>query len=371
MRIGLLLPTILASQKFSKDRIFAPLNASVDLADGLIDKGHQVFFYTASDVNSKAQIISGDDRLIENNPIYYQFRFRSEEEKKFATAEIIKRDFEYDLTQRCYKDALEGKLDVVHSYHDFGAHYFDQLTNFPTIYTLHDPLPQTADTLEYLRFSKFTHHNFVSISNSQRKSILSLNFINTVYHGLNLKNYEFDDSPDDYFIYFGRLIEDKGADIAIKLSLELGIPLHLATSLSISNRNVSFYKEKIEPFIDGEKIVLRGYLERKDKSDFIKKAKAFIFPLRWEEPFGLTIIEAMACGTPVIAYNRGSISELIKDGVTGFVVDPKKGEDGLRDAISRIDEIDRNKCRQWVEDNFTLEKMINSYEKIYQEVINK
>jgi UDP:flavonoid glycosyltransferase YjiC (YdhE family) len=185
MRIGLLLPSIFGANRYLKGRIFAPLSPAVALADKLVEKGHEVFFYGSRDVQTKAQIVPGDWELTDSDPFYFLFRNRDPQEQKYSTMEIIKRDFEYDLTMRAYDDAVnKKKLDIIHSYHDFGAHYFNELTHFPTVYTLHDPLPQVKDTIEYHRLSKFPNHNYVSISDSQRKGIVNLNFAGTVYHGL-------------------------------------------------------------------------------------------------------------------------------------------------------------------------------------------
>lgn len=382
MRIGFLLPSIFSSNRYLKDRIFAPLTPALELVDSLVEKGHDVRFYTSRDVKTKAKIIPGDNNLTDKDLQYYLFRYRSEDEQKYSTAEIIKRDFEYGLTLEAYKDAREGKLDIIHSYHDFGAHYFNELTGFPTVYTLHDPLPSQDNTVEYYRFSQFRNHNFVSISNSQREGIINLNFVATVYHGLKLSDFEFSDKPENDLIYFGRIIEDKGTDTAIEIALEAEMPFFIATSMVRANRNQEFYDKKIAPFIDGKKVSLIGYLQGKEKSDFIKKGKAFIFPLRWSEPFGLTLIESMACGTPVIAYNRGSVSEIVRDGLTGFIIEPedskedskwaikKKGKEGFLEAIKRIGEIDRKNCRKHVEENFTTEKMTEEYEKVYRKILN-
>ena len=375
------MPSIFGAERYLKGRIFAPLTPAVALADKLVEKGHDVYFYGSKDIKTKAKVISGDSRLTDSDPFYYQFRYRDPQEQRYSTPEIIKRDFEYDLTMQAYKDALDKKLDIIHSYHDFGSHYFNELTNFPTVYTLHDPLPQREDTIEYLRFSKFPNHNYISISNSQRRGKVNLNFVATIYHGIDLGDYEFNSEPGDHLIYFGRILEDKGLDIAIKVALSLGIPLHVATSSVRANKSAEYYDKKIAPFIDGRNVILDGFILGEEKSDFIKKGKAFIFPLRWEEPFGLTLIESMACGTPVIAYNRGSVSELVRDGVTGFVIEPedsqneskfvikKKGEEGLEEAVKRIKEIDRMACRRHIEDNFAIEKMTEGYEGVYKKIL--
>jgi glycosyltransferase involved in cell wall biosynthesis len=366
MKIGVLLPTVLASNKYSKDRIFAPKEILATLVNKLTEKGHRVFLYASKDISVNATVIPGDERLTDTDLLYYQFRYRDPAEKKYTTIEVVKRDFEYDLTTKAYKDALAGKLDIIHSYHDFGAHYFNELTQFPTVYTLHDPLPKSTDTVEYLRYSKFLHHHYISISNSQRRGAVNLNFVKTIYHGIDIENYQFDNDPDDYFIHFGRFIEDKGTDLAIQAALEMNISLRLATSTSSANRSSDYFDAKIAPFINNKNIVLEGYLKDKEKLNYISKAKAFIFPLRWDEPFGLTVIESMVCGTPVVTFNHGSMPELVKDGVSGFVVDYREGIQGIKNALKKIDTIDRKACRQWVLDNFTSDKMADNYLEVYR-----
>lgn len=384
MKIGLLLPSVLASSAYAPGRIFAPLPVAVDLANGLVDKGHTVFFYTAADVKTKATIVPGDMELIAEKLSYYQFRNRDESEQKHTTTEIIKRDFENELTTRAYEDAQAGKIDIVHSYHDFSAHYFDTLTHMPTVYTLHNPLPQSKDTIEYERFKLFQNHNYVSISNNQRRSVLNLHFVATVYHGIAVTDFAFAQKPEERVIYLGRLLEDKGADIAITVARQAGLPLHIATSLDGSNRSGEYFDEKIKPFVDEEHVVMEGFMEHAALGEFIGAGKAFVFPLQWEEPFGLVMVESMACGTPVVVYNRGSAAEIVKDGVTGFIVDPddtdrpgkgswiikKQGIDGLVEAVRRIGEIDRAACRKHVEENFTIEKMVSGYEDVYKKILN-
>ncbi|MDP1722550.1 MAG: glycosyltransferase [Candidatus Gottesmanbacteria bacterium] len=384
MKIGMLLPSIYATKRYGEGRIFAPLPLAIQLADSLVDRGHTVRFYSASEVVTKAQLVSGDSELVAHDPYYYQFRYREAAEQKFAAFEILKRDFEYDLTLKAYNDARDGKLDIIHSYHDFGAHYLNELTSFPTVYTIHDPLPQLPTTLEYFRYHRFLHHNYLSISDSQRHSIIPMNFIATIYHGLALDEYDVDLTPDNHLIYFGRVMEDKGADIAIEVAHAAGLPLHVATSSIRGNQSQEFYDTKIAPHIDGTSVCLSGYLAGKEKSDFIKKGKAFIMPLRWEEPFGMVMIEAMACGTPVIAYNRGSAAEIVNDGVTGFIIDPdetgawrnkgswvikKTGVEGLVEAVKRIGEIDRMACRRHVEEHFTISRMVTDHEAVYEKLL--
>jgi glycosyltransferase involved in cell wall biosynthesis len=383
MRIGLLLPSIYMHKRWGEGRIFAPGSLAIALADGLVESGNKVFFYTSPDVQTKAKIIPGDLDLLVKDFEYFLFRNRSEEDKKYTTIEIRKRDYEFDLTTKAYKDAEDGKLDIIHSYHDFGAHYFSELTKFPTVFTLHDPIPKEGDlTVEYFRMKRFAHHNFVSISDNQRVGI-PMNFIGTVYHGIHLENYDFGEGKGGYLIHFGRLLEDKGAHTAIEVAKIAKVPLKIATSFQRANMAEKYYLEKIKPHVDGVHVSEIGFMKGKEKSEYINQASAFIFPLQWEEPFGMVLIESMACGTPVIAYARGSVPELVKDGVTGFLVnssDDKKcgdwvikktGIDGLIEAVGRIREIDRNNCRKHVEENFTVEKMTQNYINKYNLAIER
>lgn len=385
MRIGILLPTIFTSKRYGAGRIFAPGDLAVALADGLVAKGHEVRLYTSKDVVSKAQVVAGEANLTDRELSYYQFRYRDEAEKKYTTTEIVKRDFEYSLTLKAYEDAKKGELDLIHSFHDFGAHYFNELIGFPTLYTLHDPLPQSEDTIEFYRFSRFAEHNYISISNSQRRGAVALNFVATIYHGLDLSAYEFQPKPEGHLVHFGRVMADKGTDVAIAAAQKAGVPLIIATSEIRANRSQEFFDAKITPFVDDETVKLVGFMEGKEKSAYIGSGKAFLFPLAWEEPFGMVMIEAMACGTPVIAYNRGSVSEVVQDGLTGFIVDPD-GEDrpgrsnwiikeqgiaGLVAAVARIGEIDRASCRRRVEERFTNERMVSDYEKVYQSILTR
>jgi glycosyltransferase involved in cell wall biosynthesis len=384
MNIGILLPSIYASKRYGEGRIFAPGTLAVDLANNLVKRGHAVKLYTSGDVKTDAEVVAGDADLTDRDLSYFQFRYRDPLELKYTTFEIIKRDFEYDLTMRAYRDAKDGKLDVIHSYHDFGAHYFNEITGFPTVYTLHDPLPQTDDTIEYHRFSRFAHHNYISISNKQRDGIVKLNFIRTIYHGIHIEEYDFNPNPGEYLMYFGRVLEDKGTDIAIDVAHRLNEPFWLATSNIRGNRSAGFFDEKIAPEIDSGRVQNAGFLTGKPKSEFIGKAKAFLMPLRWDEPFGMVMIEAMACGVPVIAYAHGSAPEIVRDGVTGFIVDPgdghgipgdrvvkKTGIEGLMEAVTRLGEIDRAACRKHVEENFTVERMVEGHEEVYHQISGK
>ena len=182
-----------------------------------------------------------------------------------------------------------------------------------------------------------------------------------------------------------RLLVQKGPDIAIAAIKQVpGETLKITAD--DTHKNTNFVKEKVIPYVDGQKIQKLDFLKYdSDKNDFLSKAKALLFPISWEEPFGLVMIEAMSCGTPVIAYNRGSVSEIVKDGVTGFIIDPdnqnrpnkgswiikEQGVEGLVVAMNRLNEINRVACREHVTNHFSVSQMVAGYEKVYQKIIQE
>jgi glycosyltransferase involved in cell wall biosynthesis len=249
-------------------------------------------------------------------------------------------------------------------------HYFERFTkSLPIVYTLHDPIPAPG-SLAYVLFSKFSGHNYISISLAQQKShYVHLHFVGNVYHGIPLSQYQFSSNASDYFLFMGRLVPEKGLHTAIKLALATNTKLSVGAEFPEPQEETEYFKKEIEPYLKNPLIQTVGMKEGQEKITLYGKAKALIFPIEWEEPFGMVMIEAMACGTPVIAYNRGSVSEIVRDGVTGFVIDPDRGVEGLVEAVGRIGQIDRAACRRHVEEHFTVEKMVEGYERVYQKIV--
>ncbi len=370
------------------EMIFAPRELSVWLADGLVERGHDVFFFTAPDVATHATVVPGDMSLMEDMR-EEKLAAAGGERMKWASFYTRKRNYELDLTQRAYAMAREGKLDIIHSYHDTLAHFFDELTGFPTVYTLHDPLPRPG-TLPYWLLTKFAHHRYVSISDAfRRQDRLTVNFVATVYHGVPAVPAVGRESKErPYLAFMGRMAREKGITDAIEAARRSGLPIRIATSQREENRQSSFFQTDVAPRLGAGNAELVGFMDVVAKDAFLAGARALLFPIHWEEPFGLVMIEAMACGTPVIAYNRGSVPEIVRDGVTGFIVEEKdrgnqgnrgnqgerpgpwvirkRGIEGLVEAVGRIGEIDRAACRRHVAEHFTVEQMVAGYEKIYE-----
>jgi len=374
MKIGILLPSIYASKKFHR-MIYAPLSLAVSLANQLVDFGHQVFLYTTSDVKTKAKVIAGKNQLIPDfkSKDFIGIRLRRSKDRAFH---LIKRYFELNLIRRAIFDAKEHKLDILHSFHDleYLDHFFDGFVDVPMVYTLHDPLPDKG-TYKYFLLNQFADHNYVSISNSQRKNQLKLNYIATVYHGIDLDDFLFWSKPKDYFLFMARIIKEKGLPTAIKTAIATETPLKIGSDITPKVRESNYFKQQIKPFLNNP-LINRPIFFDKDKGvKAYQEAKALLFPIEWEEPFGMVMIEAMACGTPVVAFGRGSVPEIIKDGETGFVVDPKAGQEGFIKAAKKILDMPEEKyltmrqnCRKHVEENFTSEIMAKNYEKVYSKI---
>jgi len=389
MRIGILLPSIFASKIYGDSRIFAPLPLAIMLADFLVKKGHTVYLYGSIESKTIASIISGNEKLLDKTIIYEKIRDKETSDQKYRTGEVIKFDFENELTMRAYADAREGKLDIIHSFHDFSAHYFEEVSQFPTLYTLHDPLPQTANTIEYERLKLFKDQRYVSISMSQRKSIVPLNFVENIYHGVDLTKYPFMKNASDDLVFIGRLLPDKGVAMAIQVALDAERKMHIASSDNYTES--TYYKETIAPFEEEGEISISGFFPSdSEKAAFLGQGKAFLFPLQWEEPFGLVMIESMATGTPVIAFARGSVPEIVVDGETGFLVNPsdedirgdflikKTGIEGMKEAIARLYDLSlqdyaqmRLASRKRVDEHFTVEQMVSNYEALYKHILGR
>ena len=371
MKIGILTPSIYMDATHHGERIFAPGDLVRHLVTGLVAKGHSVHWFSAPEDTRGSTMMPGDASLLEKNLQVRVFQDISPEIVDKMSLYGTKMYYELDLVSRAYQTAQKEKIDVIHNFHSFGyfAHFFQELTGIPTVYTLHDPVP-TPDMLEYWLFDRFPTHKYISISNSQRGNMAD-HFIDTVYNGIEPATFPFDAKGGAGLVAVGRMVAVKGHDIAIAAAKQAGVPLTFATWMSDSVKNSPYYKEKIEPFVDGKDVILNSLMQGASLASCYQKAKALIFPIQWEEPFGLVMIEAMACGTPVIAFNRGSVPEIVKDGVTGFVVDPAKGVEGLVEAIKKIGEIDRAACRKHVEEKFTIAKMVEGYENVYKKVLGE
>lgn len=367
LNILVLSPSLYMSTTKYGDKIFAPRDYILGLVKGLQGLGHNVYLFGTPDLETNVQLYGGDDYPLTRDLIRDRYRTRVLTDKyKVQCDTLVQNYYETDIIVKAIEFANTHDIDIIHT-DSYQSHFFQELTDIPMTYLLHDPVPH-KESIEYWIMSRFADHKYISISDAQRDlGDVRVNFIRTIHHGIEADDYSFYEKPEGYFSFIGRVIKEKGLDIAIKISKELNTPLKIATTADY--KDSEYYKKTIEPIIDPFLISSVGFLKGKDKADFLGNAKALLFPISWPEPFGLVMIEAMACGTPVVAYKNGSVPEVIKDGKTGFVVDPKDGLEGFSNAVKQVSEIDRKECFDYFHSYYTVEKMAERYEKLFYEII--
>ena len=234
----------------------------------------------------------------------------------------------------------------------------------PILTTLHRPI----DDAEAQAIKAYQNKYFCAISEDQKRSAeeKGIKISGVVYNGIDVPRYKFSNWPDDYFMYLGRLNDEKGVVDAIEVAKRAKVPLVVAGNI-VGGDEWNYFFHKVQPELNSEYIRFVGQVDFNEKVRLLKDARALLFPIHRREPFGLVMIEAMACGTPVIGYNKGSVPEVVKDGETGFVINSK--EEMIEAILYKVQKIKRSACREHVEKNFTIQKMVDTYEEVYEKVI--
>ena len=260
--------------------------------------------------------------------------------------------------------ALSDDFDILHNHHDYWMLPLARMSRTPLITTLHGQL-----RMPWLReaYSSFPEAGFISISESQRSALPDLDWRRTIYHGIELADFQFHPMPGQYLAFLGRMSAEKRPDWAIEIALRAGVPIKLAAKIE-GKRDREFFEERVKPKIDGRNVEYVGEISEAEKSKFLGEALGLVFPIDWDEPFGLVMIEALACGTPVLARPFGSVPEVMRPGVTGFV---SERIDDLVRAVQLLPQLNRAHCRRYVADNFSLQKMIEEYLDVYRSTISR
>jgi len=212
----------------------------------------------------------------------------------------------------------------------------------------------------------YSHMPVISISNAQRDPLPHLNWQGTAYHGFPPETYKLYTKPGKYLAFLGRTSPEKGLDKAIDIAKRLGMPLKVAAKIDKADQE--YFDTCIKPALDSKDVEFLGEIGYPEKNKFLGEAVALLFPICWPEPFGIVMIEAMACGTPVIAYPLGSVPEVMQDGVSGYVVSDL---DGAVEAVKKVDRLDRKKIRKYFEQRFTAARMTQDYLRIYERMLKK
>jgi glycosyltransferase involved in cell wall biosynthesis len=309
------------------------------LINELVELGHEVTLIASGDSVTRAKLCPAWPRALR--------LARPQSDPTAAAAALLD----------CMAEHADD-FDVIHCHIDWLHLPLLTRLGVPFLTTLHGRLDLPG--LSHM-IRRFPAAPFVSISNDQRTPLADANWLGTVYHGLPQASLQPRLQAGEYLAFLGRLAPEKGPETAIELARAAGMPLHIAAKLPSGQRG--YYKEKLEPLIDGKAIQIVGEVNDKTKESFLAQAAALLFPIDWPEPFGLVMIEAMACGTPVIAFPRGSVPEIIEDGVTGFIVSNR--EEALR-AIMRLPELDRRRVREAFERRFTSHRMAQDYVQLYR-----
>lgn len=322
------------------------------LADEWVKLGHDVTLYASGDSKTSAELVACTPRAI-----------RALKEARDPTT---RQALNLHALANALQDIRDTTFDIIHNHFGWQTLLFTSFLDWPMVTTLHGTLDKAMVPTEHKMHNYFRETPFVSISNSQRRHSPKLNYVATVYHGIYPEEYEFNAEPGDYLAFLGRIHPQKGPVHAIKIAKATGQKLIIAAKTDPAE--FAYLRQRVRPLIDGKQIIFIGEVGHEEKVKLLKNAKALLSPLQWDEPFGIVNLEAMACGTPVITMRRGSMPEIIEDGKTGFLC---RTAAEMRAAIGKIDTIDRNYCRKFVEKHFTARKMALNYIKVFDKIIRR
>ncbi|HEV2425541.1 MAG TPA: glycosyltransferase family 4 protein [Terriglobia bacterium] len=264
------------------------------------------------------------------------------------------------MLERVFKEA--GGFDVIHFHIDYLHFPLSRRHARPSVTTLHGRL-DLPDLVPLYR--EYLEMPVVSISDSQRKPLPWLNWQGTIQHGLPRDLYHFHPKPGEYLAFLGRISPEKGVDSAIEIAKRAGVELRIAAK--VDRVGEEYFQREIRPLLDHRLIQYIGEIADSEKDDFLGNALALVTPINWEEPFGLVMIEAMACGTPVIAFRRGSVPEVVDEGVSGRIVG---GVDQAVQAVQGISRLSRKRCRQTFDQRFTACRMAQDYVALYERLLD-
>ncbi len=331
------------------------------LTEEFVRRGHEVTLFASGDSKTKGKLFS----IVEKNLFDLNVPWLYGSQNMVNLLEAFERDKQFDIVHT-HIDVFDP---VIRGHHQ----------HVPSVATLHNPFwPMPNDPKKNKRwhafngrvmlYNKFHRLPYVAISDNYRKQCpANINFAKTIYHGVNIEELKFNPKGGDYFVWLGRISSAKGVHIAAQIANKMGLKLKIAGKIVNPEAN-GFFKKMVKPYLNKDVKFIGEIKTANEKSEFFGNARGFLYPLQWEEPFGITMIESQACGTPVIAFRRGSVPEIIRHNETGFIVDTLPE---FKKALKNIDTIDRKKCRDWVEQKFTIEKMAEQYEELYYDIIKQ
>jgi len=313
------------------------------LTEELVKRGHDVTLFASGDSQTSAKLIS-----------VYHRALRDAKTKDLYGPNVL------TMLNIGLAYSKSDEFDIIHDHNGHLSLPTANISLTPVVMTLHGPLTSENRRI----FQTLSNPHFVTISKSQAQTAQGLNHIGTVYNGLEMEDYPFSKKDKGYLLFVGRISLEKGVHFAIEAAQYLNLPLIIAAKLE--RVDMQYFNEYVGPQLS-EQIKWIGEVDEKARNKLYSEALCFLHPANWKEPFGLTMIEAMACGCPVVGFNQGSVPEIIQNNQTGFVVEDTEE---MIEAISNIKSIDRQACRDYVLKNFSATKMTDGYEKVYQTILN-
>jgi glycosyltransferase involved in cell wall biosynthesis len=319
------------------------------LTEELVARGHQVTLFASGESRTSARLVAGREQALRLDPAPK----KSEIAAHLAMLDEVRR--------------RADEFDLLHFHLSHFQHFpFFEHIRERTVTTPHGRLDYVDLPGAYARWPGFP---IISISDSQQRPLANANWVGTVYHGLPIESLPFRARTErkaerPYLAFLGRLSRDKRPDRAIEVAKRAGLQLRIAAKIGADDR--AYFHDNVEQLIDGEEVVYLGEVGEDDKAELLTNAEGLVFPIDWPEPFGLVVIEAMAYGTPVIAWRQGAMPEIVDEGATGFVVD------SVEQAVERVNllnSLDRHRIREIFEERFSVRRMVDDYEKIYASLL--
>jgi len=309
------------------------------LTEGLVSRGHDVTLYATADSKTTARL----NAIYPHGYWHDEHMWPWELYEMLNLAAAVERSAEYDII---HYEAAYYPMSLA----------FTRLSPTPIVQTLH----HSPSAAEVKLWSRYPEAPFVAISNEQARLLAGLNVLDTVLHGIDTDNFTFEAKPDDYLLFLGRFTEGKGVLQAIEIAKRTGMRLILAAAEG------EYYREKIAPHVDGRNIVYYGEADFAAKVKLYGGARALLYPIQASEPFGLVLAEAMACGTPVAALDRGAVREVVDEGITGMVF---QDLEQMTNDLPRVFDLDRRRVREQAVARFGVARMVNEYIAVYTRIV--
>jgi glycosyltransferase involved in cell wall biosynthesis len=325
------------------------------LTEELVKRGHEVTLFGTNDSKTSAKLVD-------------VLPYPAAKKRIFDLGST-----DYSLLAMAKAVEMADEFDIIHSHIGSVAFYFANLIRTPIVETIHSPvykipkkcLPKKNIQNKYLK-DKIRRHNksyHIFVSRNQKSSAFLKNNNVVIHNGIDFEKFKFEKEAQDYFVYLGYITPEKGAHLAVRAARRARVKLKLAGSYKHCEE---YFKEEIKPYLKKGKIEYVGVVNPAQRNKLLGDAKAIMVPVQWEEPFGLVMIEAMACGTPVIGFNRAAVPEIVKNNKTGFIVKDYKE---MAKAIKKINEIKREDCRAHIEKYFSVRRMVDEYERVYEKAV--